>query len=105
MLDAGLARFIHDVLDQRPVDHRQHLFWHGLGRRQEARAETGYGKDSFADEFHAVPLGEERERETLCCLNLCLVGISRAELLPDERRRGDGFDHRQKKSAVNNPVT
>src|SRR5262249_25958868 len=35
MLDAGLARLVDHVLDQRPVDHRQHLLRHRLGRRQE----------------------------------------------------------------------
>jgi len=42
------------MLDQRPVDHRQHLLRHRLGRRQEAGAEPGHGKDGFADEFHAL---------------------------------------------------
>ena len=49
MLDAGLARLVHDVLDQRPVDHGQHFLRHGLGGGQEAGAETGDGKDGFAD--------------------------------------------------------
>ena len=44
MLDAGLARLVHHVLDQRPVDHRQHLLGHGLGGGQEAGAEPGHGK-------------------------------------------------------------
>jgi hypothetical protein len=54
VLDPGLARLVDDMLDQRPVDHRQHLFRHRLGRRQEAGAEPGHGKDGFADEFHAL---------------------------------------------------
>ena len=49
MLDAGLAGLVDDVLDQRPVDHRQHLLGHGFGGRQEPGAEAGDGKDSFAD--------------------------------------------------------
>ena len=53
MLDAGLARLVHHVLDQRPVDHRQHLLGHGLGGGQEAGAEPGHGKDGFANRFHA----------------------------------------------------
>ena len=53
MLDAGLARFVHHVLDQRPVDHRQHFLRHGLGRRQEAGSEAGDGKYGFADAGHA----------------------------------------------------
>ena len=54
VLDAGLPRLVDDMLDQRPVDHRQHLLRHRLGRRQEAGAEPGDGKDGFADEFHAL---------------------------------------------------
>ena len=53
MFDAGLVGLVHDVLDQRPVDHRQHFLRHGLGRRQEPGAETGNGKDGFADAGHA----------------------------------------------------
>ena len=52
VLDAGLARLVDHVLDQRPVDDRQHLLRHGLGGRQEARAETGDGEDGFANRFH-----------------------------------------------------
>jgi hypothetical protein len=33
MLDAGLARLVDHVLDQRAVDHRQHLLGHGFGGR------------------------------------------------------------------------
>jgi hypothetical protein len=55
MLDAGLAGFVDDVLDQRPVDHRQHFLRHGLGGGQEPGAEPGDGKDSFTDRFHRVP--------------------------------------------------
>ena len=64
MLDAGLAGLVHDVLDQRPVDHRQHLFRHGLGRRQEPGAEAGHGKNRLADGLHAVPFCQgSREKE------------------------------------------
>ena len=55
MLDAGLAGLVHHVLDQRPVDHRQHLFRHGLGRRQEPGAEAGHGKNRLAYGLHAGP--------------------------------------------------
>ena len=41
VLDAGLARLVHRVLDQRPVDDREHFLGHGLGGRQETGAETG----------------------------------------------------------------
>ena len=53
MLDAGLARLVDHVLDQRPVDHRQHFLRHGLGRRQEAGAEAGDRENGFADGLHA----------------------------------------------------
>ena len=63
MFDAGLASLIDDVLDQRPVDHRQHLLGHGLGGRQEPGAEPGDGKDGFA-QLHLLPLGEKVKEET-----------------------------------------
>src|SRR5262245_44215542 len=53
VLDAGLARLVHHVLDQRPVDHWQHLLGHRLGGRKEARAEAGNRENRFADGFHA----------------------------------------------------
>ena len=53
MLDAGLARLVDHVLDQRPVDHRQHFLGHGLGGGQEAGAEPGNGKNGLADMGHA----------------------------------------------------
>src|SRR5215813_5635872 len=52
VLDAGLARLIDHVLDQRPVDDRQHLLGHRLGGREEAGAETGNRENRFADGFH-----------------------------------------------------
>ena len=64
MLDAGLARLVDDVLDQRPVDHRQHLLRHGLGGRQEPGAEAGDGENGFADGFHAVPLRSGSDGKT-----------------------------------------
>ena len=39
VLDAGLPRLVNDMLDDRPVDHRQHFLGHGLGGRQEAGSE------------------------------------------------------------------
>ena len=40
LLDAGRLRLLDRILDQRLVDDRQHLLGHGLGGRQEARAEA-----------------------------------------------------------------
>ena len=54
MLDAGLARLVDHVLDQRPVDHRQHLLRHGLGGRQEPGAEPGDRENGFANGFHGL---------------------------------------------------
>ena len=54
MLDAGFARLVDDILDDRPVDDGQHFLGDGLGGRKEAGAETGDGKDCFADFFHAA---------------------------------------------------
>jgi hypothetical protein len=36
LLDAGGARLVHRVLDQRPVHHRQHLLGQRLGGGQES---------------------------------------------------------------------
>ena len=47
VLDACFARFIHDVLDRRTVEHRQHFLRHGLGGGQYARSETGDGQDGL----------------------------------------------------------
>ena len=58
MLDAGLARLVDHMLDQRPVDDRQHLLRHGLGGGQEAGAEAGDRENGFADGFHD-PLGRQ----------------------------------------------
>ena len=45
---ARVDGFVDRVLDQRPVEHRQHFLGDDLGRRQEARAEAGDGKDDLA---------------------------------------------------------
>src|ERR1700722_6552848 len=51
MLDTRLARFVDDVLKNRPVDESQHLFGDRLGRWKEPGAETGDGQHGFADGF------------------------------------------------------
>ena len=48
-LDAGGEAFLDRILNQRPVDDRQHFLGHRLGRRQEARAEAGNREDGFTD--------------------------------------------------------
>ena len=72
MLDAGLARLVDDVLDQRPVDHRQHFLRHGFGGGQKSGAEAGDREDSFANRFHAWGHSSDkrpdptRDRRTEC---------------------------------------
>jgi hypothetical protein len=61
MLDAGLARLVHHMLDQRPVHHRQHLLGHRLGGGQEAGAESGHRENSFANRFHMGGIMMERK--------------------------------------------
>ena len=56
-LDAGGEAFLDRVLDQRPVDDRQHFLGHRLGRRQEARAQAGDRQNGFTDALgHVVDL-------------------------------------------------
>ena len=47
MLDAGLARLVDRILDQRAVDDRQHFLRHGFGRGQEAGAKACDGKTAL----------------------------------------------------------
>src|SRR3546814_10323974 len=62
LLDPRFARFVDRILDQRPVDDGKHFLGDRLGRRQEARAEAGDGKDGFADRFHGRrPSGRSEE--------------------------------------------
>ena len=69
MLDAGRARLVDDMLDQRPVDHRQHFLRHGFGGRQEPGTEAGDGENGFTDGLHAVPEAGEGAGDTLYCQN------------------------------------
>src|SRR5262249_17613861 len=54
MLDAGLPCFVDDMLDDGPVDNREHFLGHGLGGGQESGPQTGNGEDGFADSFHTA---------------------------------------------------
>jgi hypothetical protein len=58
-LDAGVAGFLDDVLDEGPVHERQHFLRLGLGGRQEAGAEAGCGKDGDANLGHADSVADE----------------------------------------------
>ena len=51
LLDLRLTRLVHGILDQRTIDHRQHLFGDRLGRRKEAGAEPRHRENSLADGF------------------------------------------------------
>jgi hypothetical protein len=53
VLNSSFAGFIDHVLNQGPVNDRQHLFGHCLSRWQKARAEAGDRKNCFTYRFHA----------------------------------------------------
>src|SRR3546814_2199113 len=80
LLDPRFARFVDRILDQRPVDDGKHFLGDRLGRRQEARAEAGDGKDGFADRFHGRrPSGERGPRKgrgASACAPYCGVTIT-----------------------------
>ena len=54
LVDASGDRFLDAVLDDGLVDDRQHLLRLRLGRRQEARAESGGRKDGLANGRHGL---------------------------------------------------
>ena len=49
VLDPGLARLVHGVLDQRAVYDRQHFLGHRLGGGQETGTKAGHGEHGGAD--------------------------------------------------------
>ena len=55
LLDAGGARLVDRVLDQRPVDQRQDFLRHRLGGRQEPRPETGDRQHRLGDLVFVKP--------------------------------------------------
>ena len=59
LLDAGRLGLLHRVLDERPVDDRQHLLGQGLGRRKKTGAEPGDREHCLANGFecHAGSVG------------------------------------------------
>src|SRR3546814_1941741 len=61
LLDPRFARLVDGILDQRPVDDGQHFLGDRLGGRKEPGAETGDGKDGFADRLHGGPLARSEE--------------------------------------------
>ena len=62
LLDPGFARFVDRILDQRPVDDRQHFLGHGLGGGQQARAEPGDREDRLADRLDQLRVPDCRGR-------------------------------------------
>ena len=48
IFNASLNQFLDDVLNNRLINQRQHLLWHGFGLRQKSRTKTGSGDDSFS---------------------------------------------------------
>ena len=91
LLDPGLARFIHGILDQRTVDHGQQLLGHRLGGGQETRAKAGDRKDGFANRFvrHGTPFsmsagslgGSRTGRKRSSATATCLYGSDRQKTL------------------------
>src|SRR5262249_3819026 len=69
VLDAGLARFVDHVLDQRAINNRKHLLRHCFGCGQEAGAEGGARGDSFANGFHDPVEGWGCDRRNLACFS------------------------------------
>src|SRR5579871_2495082 len=64
MLDSGLARLVHDVLKDRPIDDGQHLLRNGLGSRQKTRAEPRDRQDGFANRLlHRRAVLHEEKRD------------------------------------------
>src|SRR3546814_5255581 len=54
LFDARLAGLVDGILDERPVDDRQHLLWHGFGRRKEPgpKAANGDRKSTRLNSSH-----------------------------------------------------
>lgn len=51
VFNASLAGLIDDMLNERPIDHRQHLFGHSLGDREKSRTEASDRENCFAYAF------------------------------------------------------
>ena len=67
---SGLNGFFDDVLNQGLVDQRKHFLGLGFGRRKKPGAETGGGKNSFADSHHYLTIVPNRNQRVLvkkCC--------------------------------------
>ena len=54
VLDTGFERLVDRILDDRPVDDRQHFLRHRLGRRQESRSKPRHRYDCLPDFLHRM---------------------------------------------------
>jgi hypothetical protein len=52
VFDAGFASFVDNVLNERPVNDRQHFLWHCLGGWEKSGTEARDREDRLADRFH-----------------------------------------------------
>ncbi len=50
-IDARSPGLFYRIFDQRAVHHRQHFFWHGLGRGEEPGSESPTGKIALRTGF------------------------------------------------------
>ena len=66
LFDAGGARLLERILNERPVDDRQHLLGQGFGGGQHARAQPGDGKYGLAN--HGSPSIDADGRRFPRCL-------------------------------------
>ena len=93
LLNACGACLINGILNERPVNDRQHLFRQGFGGRQKPGSHTTHGKYRLAD-----AIGHEKSRNSIClaptsayatfaiapgCPQACVVTARAAYLLPD----------------------
>src|SRR5690606_30193465 len=68
----GLDGLVHGVLDQRPVDDRQHLLGYGLGRREKTGAQSGDGEYGLANPLaHQILLASRAGNGTTTALETC----------------------------------
>jgi hypothetical protein len=66
VLDAGLSGLVDNVLDERPVNDRQHFLRHCLGGREKSGAEACDREDGLADRFHRRFTIKRYWRSTRC---------------------------------------
>src|SRR3546814_19389598 len=73
LLDSGLTRLLHPVLDERLVADRKHLLGDRLGGRQKASAATAAGQDRHANGSCNDKVSTSRERVYLGGIAGCLA--------------------------------